>query len=122
MDSLDAQCLIVDLIEREMPSPDLWHHRRSGELSCAYAEGKQTFTSDVDAVTDLARRWRESGTEDAPERVRPFLDAHRRLAGMVAEQGLGPADAIVHDLDRRELRLRWEEEKIVVVIDQIPAD
>src|SRR5919198_1391296 len=98
MDSLDAQCLIVDLIEREMPAPDLWHHRRSGELSCAYAEGEQTFNWDADAVTDLARRWRESGADAAPERVRPFLDAHRRLADIVAEQGIGPADAIVHDL------------------------
>ena len=119
MDSLDAQCLIIERIAREIPPPDLWHHSRSGELSCAYSKGEQTFTWSPDAVADMARSWRESATREVPERVRPFTDAHRRLDGMVAQAGLGPADVIVHDFDRHELRARWDDQKAVVVIDEI---
>jgi hypothetical protein len=120
MDSLDAQCLMLALIEREMPPPDLWHHSRSGELSCAYSEGERTFTWKPDAVADMARRWRESDTNEVPEAARPFIEAHDGFDDIATEAGLGPPDVVVHDFGRRELRVRWEDQKVVVVIDEIP--
>jgi hypothetical protein len=120
MDSLDAQCFLIDLVAHEMPAPELWHHSLAGELSCAYSTGEQTFTWRPDDVAAMARAWRESPARPAPERARPFIDAHRQLAGMLARAGREPADAIVHDFERRELRAKWEEQKVVVVIE-IPA-
>ena len=120
MDSLDAQCLMLALIEREMPPPDLWYHSRSGELSCAYSEGEQTFTWKPDGVADMARRWRESDTREVPEAARPFVETHKRFDDIATKAGLGPPDVAVHDFDRHELRARWENQKVVVVIDEIP--
>jgi hypothetical protein len=120
MDSLDAQCLMLALVEPEMPPPDLWHHSRSGELSCAYSEGEQTFTWGPDAVADMARRWRESDAHEVPEAARPFVEAHERFEEIATKAGLGPPDAVVHDFGRNELRATWEDQKVVVVIDEIP--
>lgn len=121
MDSLDAQCLLIELVERELPPPDLWHHKRSGELSCAYSEGEQTFTWKADAVAEMAERWRASESREVPGRLHPFIDAHRRLDQILTEAGRPPADEVVHDFKRRELRLRWVDEKLVLVVDEVPA-
>lgn len=121
MDSLDAQCLLIDTIAGEMPPPKLWHHSRTGELSCALTEDGATFTWSVEDVAALARRWRDSAARQVPAEVSPFMYAHRRLDDIRAQAGLEPADAIVHDFDRRELRARWEEQKTVVVVDEISA-
>ena len=120
MDSLDAQSLIVGTINEEMPAPDLWRHHRSGELSCAYSGGTQTFTWDAEAVADMARQWRESPSNQVPDQARPFVSTHLRLEEMFAEQGRKPADMIVHDFTRREIEVRWAQEKVVVIIDEIP--
>ena len=121
MDSLDAQCLLIELVERELPPPDLWRHKRSGELSCAYSQGEQTFTWKADAVAEMAQQWRASAAREVPTQARPFIDAHRRMDEILAEAGRVPADEIVHDFERRELHLRWHDEKRVVVIDEVPA-
>jgi hypothetical protein len=117
MDSLDAECFLIHLLTGEMPAPELWHHSLVGELSCAYSTGEQTFTWRSDDVAAMARAWRESPARPAPERARPFIDAHRQLAGMLAQAGREPADAIVHDFERRELRAKWENQKTVIVIE-----
>jgi hypothetical protein len=44
MDSLDAQCLLIQLTSGEIDPPNLWRHKRSGALSCAYAGATQVFT------------------------------------------------------------------------------
>jgi hypothetical protein len=69
----------------------------------------------------MARTWRNSATSWAPEQARPFLDAHQRLEALASEAGLGPADVILHDLPRAEIRGIWEDEEVVVVVDEIGA-
>ncbi|HEX3242144.1 MAG TPA: hypothetical protein VHQ97_03610 [Solirubrobacterales bacterium] len=119
MDSLDAQCLLIDTVAGEIPPPSLWRHSRSGELSCAYASGEQTFTWSAGDVAEMASRWRTESDREVPEHAGPYLDAHRRFEEMLAQGGLELPDLVVHDFDRRELRAVWEDRKAVVVIDEI---
>jgi hypothetical protein len=117
VESLDAECLLFQLAESELRAPDLWRHDRSGALSCAYEGGERVFTWPAEEVAGMARRWRESDEPVVPEQLRSFRDAHERLAALASEADLGPADAIVHDLCRTELRAVWADEEIVVVVD-----
>jgi hypothetical protein len=119
MDSLDAQCLLIQLAEREIHAPELWRHDRSGALSCAYEHGELAFTWPAENVAEMARAWRNSDTSRAPEQARLFLDAHQRLEALAREAGLGPADVIIHDLGRAEIRGIWGDEKLVLVVEQI---
>jgi hypothetical protein len=119
MDSLDAQCLLIQLAESEIGAPELWCHHRSGALSCAYERGELVFTWPPANVAEMARTWRNAETSRAPEQARLFLDAHQRLEALAGEAGLGPADVIVHDLGRAELRGRWDNEEIVLVVEEI---
>jgi hypothetical protein len=119
MDSLDAQCLLIQLAEGDLRAPDLWRHDRSGALSCGYERGELAFTWLADSVAELARTWRNSDTNQAPEQARLFVDAHQLLETLASEAGLGPADVIIHDLGRAEIRGRWEDEEVVLVIDEI---
>jgi hypothetical protein len=61
MDSLDAQCLLIQVTMGEQRPPDLWRHERSGELSCAYEDGTTTFSWPASDVAKLARTWRDRG-------------------------------------------------------------
>lgn len=119
MDSLDAQCLLIQLADGELPPPDLWRHDRSGALSCAYEGGERTFTWSADDVAEMARRWRDSSTSRVPEQARPLVDAHKRLEVLAGEAGLARPSVMIHDLSRREVRGVWEDEEIVVVVDEI---
>jgi hypothetical protein len=119
MDSLDAQCLLIQLSEGEIRPPDLWRHNRSGALECGYENGERSFTWPAEAVAEMARRWRQSGTSRAPEQVLALRDAHERLAALAGKAGLRPADALIHDLRRGELRAVWEDEKVVVRVEGI---
>jgi hypothetical protein len=119
MDSLDAQCLLIQLAEGEIRPPDLWRHHRSGALSCAYEGAEQTFTWPQEDVAEMARTWRDSDTSRAPEQAQLFLDAHQRLEALAKEAGLGPADAMIHHLGRAELRGVWEDEEVVLVVEEI---
>lgn len=119
MDSLDAQCLLIQLAEGEIRPPDIWRHDRSGALSCAYEGGEWAFTWPPEDVAELARTWRDSDTSRPPEQARLFLDAHQRLKALADEAGLGPADAMIHHLGRAELRGRWEDEEVVLVVEEI---
>jgi hypothetical protein len=119
MDSLDAQCLLIRLTEGEIRPPDLWRHDRTGALSCAYDGGKRVFTWPAEDVAEMARRWRDSDASGVPEQARSFLEAHQRLEALASEAGLGPADVMIHDLGRAELRGVWEDQQTVVVIEEI---
>jgi hypothetical protein len=119
MDSLDAQCLLIQLAEGEIHAPDLWRHDRFGALSCAYEGSERAFTWPAEKVAEMARTWRSSDTSRAPEQARLFVDAHQRLEALASEAGLGPADVIIHDLARAELRGTWESEKLVLVVEGI---
>jgi hypothetical protein len=119
MDSLDAQCLLIQLAEGEIHAPDLWRHDRFGALSCAYEGSEREFTWPAETVAEMARTWRSSDTSRAPEQAQSFVDAHQRLEALAREAGLGPADVIIHDLARAELRGTWENEKLVLVVEGI---
>jgi hypothetical protein len=119
MDSLDAQCLVIQLAEGGLRAPDLWRHDRSGALSCGYEGGAWAFTWRAEQVAQMARTWRSSDKSRAPEHARSLLDAHQRLVAVGREAGLGPPDVIIHDLGRAEIRGRWEDEKVLVVVEEI---
>ncbi|MEX2196254.1 MAG: hypothetical protein WD844_13290 [Thermoleophilaceae bacterium] len=108
-------------LEAEMSPPDLWQHHRSGALSCAYSKGEQTFTWEADAVADMARTWRQSGVDGPGEQAKMLLEAHRRVEELIRTAGIPPADAILHDLSRPELRAIWHHDKLVMVIDDFPS-
>jgi hypothetical protein len=119
MDSLDAQCLLIDVVMGEIPPPDLWRHDRSGALACCYEGGRRTFTWPPEDVAEMARRWRDGDRDRTPKRALALQDAHERLAALIAEAELGPADLVIHDLGRAELRAIWEHEKVVLVVERI---
>ena len=119
MDSLDAQCLLIQLAEGEVPPPQHWRHERSGDLSCHYEEATRAFTWRAEEVARMARRWRTSDATEPPELARPFIAAHERLMALAGEAGLGPADVITHHLERGEIEATWEDRKVKVVVDQI---
>ena len=119
MDSLDAECLLIQRAEGEIRPPDLWRHERSGALSCGYEGGENTFTWRAEHVAQMADTWRNSEASQAPEQARPFVEAHQRLVALVSQAGLGPADVITHDLGRAEIRATWQDEKILLVVEEI---
>ena len=99
--------------------PDVWRQHRSGELSCAYDGGERVFTWPAASVAEMARTWRDSGSP-APDQARPYLNAHRRLEAIVREAGLAPPDTVVFHLGRAQLKALWDDEELVLVIDEIP--
>ena len=119
MDSLDAECLLIQLAEREIRAPDLWRHDRSGALSCGYEGGECAFTWRAEQVARMAHTWRTSDTSRAPEQARLFVDAHQRLVALTSQAGLGPADVITHHLGRAEIRGRWGDERVLLVVEGI---
>jgi hypothetical protein len=119
MDSLDAQCLLIDVAMDAMPPPDLWRHDRSGALACCYEGGTRTFTWPPKDVAELARRWRDRKRDQTPKQALALRDAHERLAALIAEAELGPPDVVIHDLGRAELRAIWEQEKVVLVVERV---
>lgn len=119
MDSLDAQCLLIQVTMGEQRPPDLWCHERSGALTCAYESGTRTFTWPAKDVGELARKWRGRGAGPTPPQALALRDAHERLSAMAGDAGLPAADVVVHDLLRGQLRAIWEEQKVVLVVEQI---
>jgi hypothetical protein len=119
MDSLDAECLLLQGAEGEIRAPELWRHDRSGALSCGYEGGECTFTWRAEQVAQMAHTWRNSDTRRAPEQARLFVDAHERLVVLANQAGLGPADVITHHLGRGEIRGRWEDEQVLLVVEEI---
>jgi hypothetical protein len=126
MDSLDAQCLLLQLAYGEgVRPPDPWRHERSGALTFAYAGSERSFTWPAEEVAQLVRRWRELEADEVAEPVRFLREAHAHLGRLIRGAGLDPPDEMIHDLSRAELRMAWHDEKIVLVIDELgraPAD
>jgi hypothetical protein len=119
MDSLDAQCLVIQHAEGEIRAPEVWRHDRSGALSCGYERGELAFTWRPEQVAQMARTWRDSDASRVPEPARLFVDAHERLVALTNEAGLEPADEITHDLGRAEIRARWDDQKLLLVVEHI---
>ncbi|HEY1275446.1 MAG TPA: hypothetical protein VGF25_11065 [Thermoleophilaceae bacterium] len=119
MDSLDAQCLMIDLLAGEIRPPDHWRHDSSGALSCRYEDGTRAFTWPPKDVAAMARRWRESDTSAASEQAIILRDAHERLVELAGQAGLGDPDVVIHDIPGGELRALWNDRKLAVVIDEL---
>jgi hypothetical protein len=119
MDSLDAQCLLIQVAMGKQRPPDLWRHDRSGELSYAYEDGTRTFTWPAKDVAELARKWRDRDPGETPRQALDLREAHERLSAMADEAGLPAADIVIHDLPHAELRAIWEEQKVVLVVERI---
>jgi hypothetical protein len=119
MDSLDAQCLLIQVTMGHQRPPDLWRHDRSGALSCAYEDGTTTFTWPAKDVAEMARKWRGRDPGETPRPALDLRDAHERLSAMADEGGLPAADIVIHDLPRAELKAIWEEQKVVLVVQRI---
>ena len=119
MESLDAQCLLMQAADGELQPPDLWRHDSSGALSCAYEGGETTFTWTPDQVAKMAGAWLDSDPARVPDQARVFVEAHRQLVALASEAGLGPADLITHHLGRGEIRASWDDRKMVVVVERV---
>ena len=119
MDSLDAQCLLIQVTMGEQRPPDLWRHDRSGALSCAYEGGTRTFTWPAKDVAELARTWRSREPGRTPQQALDLRNAHARLSAMADEAGLPAADVVIHDLRRAELTAIWEKQKVVLMVERI---
>ena len=122
IDTLDAQCLIARLTDGEIRTPAMWAHERSGALSCAYDGGRAVFTWSADDVAAMARTWRGSQAGRPLRRIQSFRQAHERLVALTNEAGLRPADRIVHNLRHGEVRGVWQDEGILVVVENIEDD
>src|SRR5688572_6627128 len=119
METLDAQCLLVRTVGADI-APDSWRHDRAGSLSCAYGPGGRMMTWSPQDVAEMARKWRD-GDASVPDVIAPFVEAHRRTAELVEQGRLRAADAIVHDVLRAELRFMWDDEKLVVIVEDVPV-
>ncbi len=117
--TLDAQCLLVRLADQEDTDlPDIFLHGRDGSLTFGFAPTRSTYTWEEVAVREMAERWR-SLAADVPPRIADHVAAHRRFVTLLDTDAMDPPDAVVHDLATGEVRACWEEEKVVVVVEQI---
>jgi len=108
----------MEVADGKVKAPDLWRHDRSGGLSWAYAGSENFFSWRAEQVADMARQWRSSHpSPDAEQQL--WRAAHERLAALTRRAGLGPADVVIHDLGRAEIRATWEDEQLVLIVEDI---
>lgn len=118
MDSIDAQCLVVDLLDPEGASPPQWRHPRDGSLHYRFAGSPRSFSWPADVVADMAADWRaRPDAASVPAAVARHVDVHQRVLSLLAGEQRGLPDAVVHDLDAEEVQLIWEDEKLIVIIE-----
>ncbi len=117
--TLDAECLLVQLADQEdMGIPDIFLHGRDGSLTYGFTATRNTYTWEATAVREMAERWRSLAAH-VPPRVADHVAAHRRFVALLDTDDMEPPDAVVHDLSAGEVRACWEEEKVVVIVEQI---
>jgi hypothetical protein len=120
MTTLDAQCMVAHVIDRDGGGapPEHWRHRADGTLGWRFTEGSRDFRWDASATAEVAAAWRKLDAA-SPVSVAPYIDAHRRLLDALEAAGVAPPDAVLHDLSAREITALWEDGKRAVVIDRI---
>lgn len=117
MDSLDAQCLMIDLTTSEgARAPDQWMHLADGTLAYRFGESANSFSWPPHTVAEMATRWRGEARA-VPERIAGLVAGHTAFAAMLDSGDLSRPDRIVHDLEADELKAFWDDEKLVVVVD-----
>lgn len=118
MDSLDAQCLVVGLLDAGGVGPDCWRHDCDGSLHYRYAGSPRSFSWAAAAVTELAEQWRSDGPRLAPpESIARHVSAHLALMATIAGADRDPPDAVFHDLDCAEVQAIWTEQKVVMIVE-----
>ena len=118
MDSIDAQCLVVDLFDARAAGPPFWRHDRDGTLHYRFDGSPRSYSWETDAVAAMAEEWRErEPPAPVPASIERHVAAHRELLGVLAGDGRDPPDSVVHDLGAREVSAVWEEAKLVVIVE-----
>jgi hypothetical protein len=116
MESLDAQCLVIDLITGEGgPTPDRWQHRRDGTLAYRFGNSPRTFSWWPEAVAEMAERWRRS-RRSVPPAIAQLVAGHRAFVNLLASAEVEQPWSIVHDLRTSELTACWGDDRPLVVI------
>ena len=118
MDSIDAQCLVVDLFDARAAGPPFWRHDRDGTLHYRFDNSPRSYSWEADAVRAMAEEWRErEPPAPTPASIAGHVAAHRELLGVLAGDGRDPPDSVVHDLGAREVSAVWEEARLVVIVE-----
>lgn len=118
MDSIDAQCLVVDLLDARAAGPPLWRHDRDGTLHYRFDGSPRSYSWEAEAVADMAEEWRSrGGPPSPPASIERHVAAHRALFGILDEDGREAPNSVVHDLDALEVSAVWEEAKLVVIVE-----
>lgn len=116
MESLDAQCLVIDLVTTEDgPMPDQWQHRSDGVLMYRFGDGGRTFSWPAAPVAEMAARWRESGRR-VPAPIAQIVESHRAFVALLDDGGLEQPETITHHLKTGELIALWSQDRPAVVI------
>lgn len=117
MDSLDAQCLVVDLASSEdAQPPDQWQDLADGTLAYRFGSSSNTFSWRKEVVGDLAERWRTSD-KPVPAQIAGLVRTHQAFAAMVENGKVDPPDRVIHDLRTGELEAIWNDEKLLVIVE-----
>lgn len=118
MSTLDAQCLLADLIASEPKGglPSHWAHSSDGELTWRFAGSDNTFTWSAEDVEEMTGRWLEVGA-CAPEAVAATIAAHERLLESCRLVGGRAPDVVHHDLEAAEVVALWTDEKLAVIVE-----
>ena len=86
MDSLDAQCLLLQsTTSADHPPPDLWRHEKDGSLVCRYSCGTTDFEWTADMLTETAADGRRSKNKRLPRPLERLIDCHRRFVQIVED-------------------------------------
>ena len=118
MDSIDAQCLVVDLLDARAAGPPLWRHDRDGTLHYRFDGSPRSYSWEADAVADMGEEWRtREPPAPPPASIERHVAAHRALIGILDEDGREAPDSVVHDLEALEVSAVWEDAKLVVIVE-----
>lgn len=116
MDSLDAESLLAQMSEADACIPPLWFHSRDGVLGYSFHGSPNHYSWPPEQVAEIAERWRGECAGHPPAAVAPLIAAHRDFLALI-EGKLEPPDLVLHDLDAGEVRARWTEPKLEVVVE-----
>lgn len=116
MDSVDAECLAIDLALSEGATPpDQWQHPSDGTLAFRFGDSENTYSWSPAEVARMAARWR-AADRAVPQCVAKLAAGHRAFAKLVDESDLDPPSRVIHDLRADEVSAVWDESKLVVIV------
>jgi hypothetical protein len=117
--TLDAESLLVQLADGEdMGLPDIFVHGRDGSLTYGFADTRNTYTWEAAQVREMSERW-QALDAPVPPRIADHVWAHHQFLDMLDAGDMEPPDEVVHDLTAGVVRARWDEEKVVLVVEEV---